>query len=410
MKRIAFFIVVTAVIFSCKKNDSGTGTPVISGVRTVDPATKDSLFTRAVPGTLIVIQGNNLGGLQAVFFNDTSAYFNPSYATNDNIIIRVPATAQTAAANPNVTSTIKVVTDHGTATYTFTLYLPPPAITSLSFDNSGKVVFINGSNFQGIKKITFPVSGNDTALSYTVNKTFTQIIAEIPPGTPFNDSLRVFATFGKGAYSYPPPMTITSVSNENGAGGTTITVNGTNFVGISQVIFPGNLQGTNLQVISVNQLKVTVPLGIIVSDSLRIKGVLGIAASPQLFDSYITSGYSLKFEFFVKTTWSAGEIWIAVGGWYVWSSYTARFAPWETAPGGKYLPSGWVTATVPLTNFVKGNEFWQTSYKTSGAPASKFSDYPTTEIAFLIANDQASAVPANSINIAIDNVRIVKGQ
>ncbi len=289
-------------------------------------------------------------------------------------------------------------------------------------------------------------------------------------------------------------MTITSVSNENGAGGTTITVNGTNFVGISQVIFPGNLQGTNLQVISVNQLKVTVPLGITVSDSLRIKGVLGTAASPQLFDSYITypspgylstfeqqwasdntsfvgwtggyadqattttnypggtgasaillqgspmsanagptsqgnpgllqlnkvpwvantnqsiSGYSLKFEFFVKTTWSAGEIWIAVGGWYGWSSYTARFAPWETAPGGKYLPSGWVTATVPLTNFVKGNEFWQTSYKTSGAPASKFSDYPTTEIAFLIANDQASAVPANSVNIAIDNVRIVKGQ
>ena len=158
-------------------------------------------------------------------------------------------------------STIKVVTNHGTATYTFTLYLPPPVITSLSFDNSGKVVFINGSNFQGIKKITFPVSGTDTALSYTVNKTFTQIVAEIPPGAPFKDSLRVFATFGTGAYSYPPPMTITSVSNENGAGGTTITVNGTNFVGISQVIFPGNIQGTNLQV-SVTQLKVTVPPGI----------------------------------------------------------------------------------------------------------------------------------------------------
>ena len=83
-------------------------------------------------------------------------------------------------------------------------------------------------------------------------------------------------------------MTITSVSNENGAGGTTITVDGTNFVGISQVIFPGNLQGTNIQVISVNQLRVTVPSGITVSDSLRIKGVLGTATSPQLFDSHIT--------------------------------------------------------------------------------------------------------------------------
>jgi len=492
MKRIAFLIIITAAIFSCKKDDSGT--PVISAVRSVDPATKDSLFTKAIPGTLIVIQGNNLAGLQAVFFNDTSAYFNPAYATSTNIIVRIPAGAQTAAANPNVPSTIKVVTNHGTATYSFTLYLPPPSITSLSFDNSGKVVFINGSNFQGITKITFPVSGNNTALSYSVNKTFTQIIAEIPPGTPFKDSLRVFATFGTGAYSYPPPMTISSVSNENGAAGTTITVNGTNFVGVSQVIFPGNLQGTNIQVISVNQLQVTVPSGITVTDSLRVKGVLGTATSPQLFDSHITrptpgylstfeqqwasdntsfigwtggyadqatttanypggtgasavllqgspmganagptsqgnpgllqlnpspwvantnlsiSDYSLKFEYFVKTTWSAGEIWIAVGGWYGWSSYTARFAPWESAPGKKLQPSGWQTATIPLTEFRKGNEFWQTSYKTSGAIASKFSDYPTTEVEFLIANDLPAAVPTGSVNIAIDNVRIVKGQ
>src|SRR6185503_18574166 len=123
MKRIAFFILVATVIFSCKKEDSGI--PSISGVRTVDPATKDSLFTRAIPGTLIVVQGHNFGGLQAVIFNDSSAYFNPAYATSTNIIVRIPATAQTAAANPNVPSTIKVVTNHGTATYTFTLYLPP---------------------------------------------------------------------------------------------------------------------------------------------------------------------------------------------------------------------------------------------------------------------------------------------
>jgi hypothetical protein len=289
-------------------------------------------------------------------------------------------------------------------------------------------------------------------------------------------------------------MTITSVSNENATAGTTITVNGTNFVGISQVIFPGNIPGTNLQVNSVNQLTVTVPAGITTADSLRINGVLGTAASPQLFASWLTrptpgylstfeqqwasdntsfvgwtggyadqataaanypnatgavavlqqgspmsanagptsqgnpgllqlnpspwvsntslsiNNYALKFEYFVKSTWSAGEIWIAVGGWYGWSSYTARFAPWESAPGGKLQPSGWVTATIPLTDFHKGNEFWKTSYTTTGAIASKFSDFPTTEVGFLIANDQPTAVPANSVNIAIDNVRIVKYQ
>jgi hypothetical protein len=82
-------------------------------------------------------------------------------------------------------------------------------------------------------------------------------------------------------------MTITSVSNENGAAGTTITVNGTNFVGVSQVIFPGDIQGTNLQPVSVTQLKITVPPGITSTDYLTVKGVLGTAVSPQLFDSHM---------------------------------------------------------------------------------------------------------------------------
>ena len=423
-----------------------------------------------------------------------------SYATNNNIIVTIPATAQTAATDPNVPSIIKVVTDHGTASYSFKLYLPPPYISSISFDNSGTVVYINGYNFEGIQKITFPVAGADTALSYTVNKTFTQITAAIPPGAPFNDSIRVYCTFGAGAYSYPPPMNITSVSNENGAPGTTITINGTNFVGISNVIFPGNISGTKLQVTSVNQLTVTVPPGITTTDSLRLSGVLGTAASPQLFDSYIThpspgylctfdaqyssdntgfvgwtggyadeptttanypggtggsavllqgspmsanagptsqgnpgllqlspfpwvantslsiNDYSLKFEVYVKTVWSAGEIWISVGDWYTWKdagNYTARYAPWtdaSIAPNGKYQPTGWITATIPLSQFITQNEFYKTAWDPTGVPASLFSDYKSTGIAFMIANDQASAVPANSINIAIDNVRIVKGQ
>ena len=120
------------------------------------------------------------------------------------------------------------------------------------------------------------------------------------------------------------------------------------------------------------------------------------------------SDYALKFELYVKTTWSAGQIWIAVGGWYGWNSYTARFAPWEKTDDGKYKPAGWVTVTIPLPQFIKGNEFWQTSWNSSGAPASKFSDYPATDLAFMIANDQPAAVPAKSINLAIDNIRIVK--
>ncbi len=490
---IAIIIIMAALIqFGCKKSESGP--PMITGIRIVDSTKRDSLFTQAKPGTEIVIEGSNLSGLQAVFFNDTSAYFNPVYVTSTHIIVIIPATAQTAATNPKVPSVIRIVTNHGSATYSFKLYLSPPVISSITFDNSGTLVYINGANFEGIQKITFPVQGSDTALSYTVNKTFTQIIAAIPPGTFFNDSLRVFVTFGTGAFSYPPPMTITSVSNENGTSGTTIMISGTNLIGISKVVFPGGISGTNLQSINVNQLTVTVPAGITAPDSLRLVGVLGTATSPQLFDSYITfpspgylstfevqyatdntgfvgwtggyanaattdsaypggtgasgvllqqspmsanagptsqgnsgllqlndvhwvgnngmlvSNYSLKFEMYVAKTWSAGEIWIAVGDWYGWSSYTARYAPWSSVQGGKYKPTGWVTVTIPLSQFIQGNQFWQTSWTTSGSSANHFSDYPTTGIAFCIANDQAASVPTSSISLAIDNIRIVQGQ
>lgn len=498
MKKTCLFLCIISVVlfqFACKKNDTSGGPPTITDVRSVDTTKRDSFFVKAIPGNLIVIQGSNLSGVKAIYFNDTAAYFNSTYATNTNIIVTIPGSAQTAATNPKVSNIIKVVTDHGTVTYAFTLYLPPPAISSIAIDNSGKLLYINGYNFQGVKKITFPVPGNDTALSYTVNKDYTQIIAAIPPGAAFADSLRVYCTFGTAAYSYPPPMSITGVSNENGAAGTTITINGSNFVGITSVIFPGGIAGTNLQTINVTQLTVQVPPGIMAPDSLRVNGILGTIASPQLFDSYIThvspgylctfkvqyssdntgfvgwtggyadapttaqnypggtdgsgvlmqgspmkgntgpgsqgnggllqlnpvpwvsdksqsiNNYSMKFEVYVAKPWSSGAIWVAVGGWYDWQHYTARYAPWSTTPGGIFQPTGWVTATIPLNQFLTKNEYWQSSFNTSGIPAVTFADYPKTDVGFLIVNDQAKPdMPANTLSLAIDNVRIVKGQ
>ena len=327
MKKLLFFILIAGgVITSCKKNDSGSGTPVITQVRLVDSTKRDSTFKQAVPGTLIVIQGNNLNGLKAVYFNDTSAFFNPVYATNTNIIITIPSTAQTIATDPKVPNIIKVVTSHGTATYAFQLFLQPPYINSISFDNSGKFVFINGGNFVGVQKITFPIPGTaDTALSFTVNKTGTLITAEIPPATAMKDSLRVYCTFGSGAYSYPPPMSITSVSNENGAAGATITITGTNLIGVDNVIFPGGKAGTNIQSLSATQISVTVPSGISAPDSLRISGALGNAVAPVIFDSYFTHpspGYISTFE----NQWNLTDN----------TCYTGWTATYRTAPNSNY--------------------------------------------------------------------------
>jgi len=498
MKKLLLFgIVLLAVFqFACKKNNSG-GTPVITHVRTVTPAEADSFFTQALPGALIVIQGSGFNGLEAVYFNDSAAAVNPVYATNTNIIVSIPSGTQTAATDPKVPNQIKVVTNHGTAIYTFTVVLDPPAIASISFDNTGTILYINGLNLVGISKITFPIgaTGNyDTATGYTINTTWTQVAAGVPAGTAWPDSLRVYTTFGVASYPYPPPMTISAVSNENAIASTTITLTGTNFIGVNQVTFPGGIAGTNLTTVDVNHMTVTVPAGITAPDTLRISGQLGSASATQLFDSYITypspgylstfevqyatdntgfigwtagyataaqaataypngtgavavldqgsamgpnagptsqgnpgllqlndvpwvgntgaavANYSMKFEVFVASPWSKGEIWVSVGDWYTWSSYTARYAPWEGTATGTYNPVGWQTVTIPLSNFISGNQFYQTSWNPAGQPASTFSTYPTTGVGFLIANDTAVSCPAGSVNIAVDNVRIVQGQ
>jgi hypothetical protein len=495
MKKVFLLLLVVAglVQFACKKN-SNSGPPTVTGVRSVTPAEKDSLFDQALPGNLIVIQGSGFSGLQAVYFNDSIAAFNPVYVTNNNIIINVPSGAKTAATNPNVPSAIRIITNHGSTSYTFHIVLNGPVITGIAIDSTNTYLIITGSNLVGVQKITFPVPGVDSSPSFVADTNRRLVTAVIPSGTPTADSVRVYCTFGVASFPYPPPATIISISNENATAGTTITINGHNFIGIQQVLFPGGIQGTNLVTNSVNQLTVTVPAGITTTDSLRLKGASSGVGS-QLFDSYLApfspgylsdfstqwngdytgfvgwtgayvaaaaaatsypgatngvgllaqggilaanagptseanagnlqlndaswvsstgsaiAGYSLKFEIYVTNDWKGGEIWIAVGDWYKWTSYIARYAPWQTAPGGLYHPSGWTTVTIPLTQLIKGNNFSSTKWTAGGAPASVFTDYAYTSLCFMLTNDQSSSVSvANGVNVAIDNVRIVQGQ
>src|SRR5580704_11433679 len=116
MKKLLLFCIVALAVlqFACKKNNSG-GTPVITHVRSVNPAEADSFFTQAQPGALVVIQGSGFDGLQQVWFNDSLAVVNLAYVTNNNIVITIPAGTQTAATNSKVTNQLKVVTNHGTA-------------------------------------------------------------------------------------------------------------------------------------------------------------------------------------------------------------------------------------------------------------------------------------------------------
>src|SRR5258708_20549087 len=200
-KRTLFFLLMLAgfVQVACKK--SGSGAPVITHVRAIDSTARDSFFVKAYPGTLIVIQGSNFDGLEHVYFNDFDAPFNAALISNNNITISIPAGAPTAPPLSKVSNTIRVVTSHGSATYTFTLVLTPPVITAVSNENAaaGTTLIIKGSNFYSISKLVFPAG--ITASGYSVDSA-TQITVTVPAGITAGGSLRGYRTFCSGR----PPL------------------------------------------------------------------------------------------------------------------------------------------------------------------------------------------------------------
>jgi hypothetical protein len=177
---------------SCNNNDDVDGAPMISNVRLLDPTKADSSLNGALPGSLIVIQGQNLGSVLKVYFNDFEATFNASLGSNSNIIVTIPGEAPTKAVDPNVTNKIKVLTRGGEALYDFSLTAPVPVLSGLysEFVKPNGTVIINGDYFYNIKAVKL---GAANLQILTSNEK--QITAKMP-ATAVSDYLTVEGEFG----------------------------------------------------------------------------------------------------------------------------------------------------------------------------------------------------------------------
>ena len=150
----------------------------------------------------------------------------------------------------------------------------PPLITSVS-PSSGPAggstaVTIGGSGFNGTTDVTF---GGTAAMSFTVNSG-SSISATTPAGTA-GSSVDVTVTDNEGSstdvngftYTANPPPSLFSVTPNSGAaeGGVTVTVFGSNVLGVTSVTFDG-VPGTNLTLIDSLTLTVDTPAGLGVVD------------------------------------------------------------------------------------------------------------------------------------------------
>jgi hypothetical protein len=213
----------------------------------------------SIGGTSVTITGNNLAGATAVKFGGTAGTITSSGPTT--IVVTSPPGSGTV----DVTVTTTAGTSAANSADRFTYIPPAPTITGFTPASGptagGTSVTITGTNLSGATSVTF----GTTSGAITAN-TAGSITVTSPPGT---GAVALTVTTpggsvtstGKFTYTAPAP-TVTSVSPNVGpvGGGATVTITGTNFIGVSAVKF-GSINATSFQTNSQTQITATTPAG-----------------------------------------------------------------------------------------------------------------------------------------------------
>lgn len=188
-------------------------------------------------GTSVTITGTNLGSASSVSFGGVNGTITANTASS------IVVTTQTGSASGAVD--ILVTTSLGTAVKTGGfVYIPAPAISSLSPDQGqsggGDSVVISGTNLSGATSVKF--GANDATITANTAGTVT---VTTPAGTVGQVSVSVTTAGGSvtspNAFTYLPGPTVTGITPAGGpvAGGTSVTITGTNLDAVSSVTFGG---------------------------------------------------------------------------------------------------------------------------------------------------------------------------
>ncbi len=375
---------------SCKKEVAGD--PEIFYVRVTDPDRSDSLMIGAYMGNLIAIIGQNLGDVREIWFNDQQATLNPTYITSTTIIVGVPSSVPSV-----VTDKMKLVfADGDELLYDFKVNVPGPQLTGIKCEYvpDGETVVLTGDYFFD-PKVIFPGGIEGTIASF--DKTNIDVI--VPEGTGpgpitvqttfgkvnskfiFRDNTNIlldFDTWKHESWTAPIADPSTNPSPAPCDGG--------------YAYFKHNAVGewmwTNemtMQYWAPRSAKGNVPVA---------KGLV--------------SDLIFRFEINVPIEWKDVRMEIFFGpyaedhGRDMAGNALARWKPWKNGP---YITDGWVTVSIPLTEF-KFNKDDGTSDEIGSASIQDLSKL--TNITMMIFGPfEAGSTDKSPVHICIDNVRIV---
>src|SRR5947209_6963156 len=254
---LAVLLVLTSLFIL---TDGATAQPTPT-VTSLSPSNGSS-----VGGAQIIVFGTLFTGATAVKFGNTAAAsFNVS---SDGTAIFAISPAGTGTVD--VTVTTPAGTSAASAASKFTYSAAAPTVASLSPNNAsstgGAQIIIFGTLFTGATAVKF---GSTAATSFNVSSDGTAIFAISPAGTGTVD-VTVTTPAGTSAasavskFTYPATPTVVGISPNSGpaAGGTSVTITGTNFtVGTPVFVYFGALLAQFAIVNSPTSITATSPTG-----------------------------------------------------------------------------------------------------------------------------------------------------
>jgi hypothetical protein len=389
---IPFLLLGGVLLFAACEPKVERGTPKIDFVRSTDPELADSTFTSAFMGQLVAIIGENLGGTVSVMFNDRVANLNPAYVTEESILVSVPN--QTP---DEINNKLTLTFDDGTdLEYDFVVDIPPPVIfsTVCEYVPDGGTMVINGDYFFLPTKVYFP--GDVEAI---ITALFTDRVEVTVPAGSVPGQIKVETNFGEVLSPFlfrdnrQTIMNFDDIPSENWTAEIAYAdsapeiapISGNYALVKSDAAAAWNWQN-NLAIFCWGE---------------------GIRASEDPIVSGFIPDLDFRFEANVPITWNdiRMEIYFSpYGHGHGRDEVSPAFAYWTPWEDGPYTTDGWITISIPLTDFSNVNAlpltFFESMTYTDGT---KYSNLNMMVFGPQVA-DAANTYP---VQICIDNVRVV---
>ena len=324
------------------------GIPEVLYVRIPDVAAADSLLDGAFLGNTICIVGNNLRSVHELYFNDQKAILNTSLITDNTLIVTLPS-----AIPAEVTDNMYLITAaKDTVAYPFKSKVPSPVVSSISceFTPDGSEAILYGDFFINDPDIPLKITmAGNIPVTEILEIQKMQIRFVVPQGAQ-KGYINVVTLYGTGRSHFQfrdDRGMILDWDNLTAAGGWRAgNLSETGGISGKYVIFKGDLSGDPFDWGSEDAF------------SFNLWGIANGRPNADFIDATNLDNLLFKFEVNVLSPWSSKAMQIiftswslqGTNGYYGDTSYPrALWMPWTTS--GSYQTNGWVTITIPMSNF-----------------------------------------------------------